>query len=720
MRLINRYYTGPKSLDALTETVPDDATSILVQIYSRCRGPAAVRRLISAVRARLPSAQVVGMTCYGTIVGEEVSRRDTLISVLHSRHVTIACSAGEAGSSDTEDVRTLGKSLAARVASADTRCLVVFTNYDGVEPDALLDGINAACPGVPVAGGKAAQDPDDPGATLVWCNDIVTECGAVVVALNGADLYAYQEFNLGVETMGKVFQVTRGEHGRVMELDGEPVVEIYRRYLGQDVADNLPRSILGFPVVVEREGTEIAVDAVELYGNGAIRYALPLHVGEHVRFAFPHAERMFNGAAALGGRLRAIGSADALLIFVCSSHLWTLGEGAGVETAMLAGIGPVVGCLTGGEFCRIGNGNRYLNQSMTVLMLREKTQVDLPAPASLPTPPENETVSVHLRTVKVLHGMISRMTNELACANTELQRERAFYRTLIEEMLDGLCLIDADGRCIFESPSNVAIHGWSSDVILGTQVLETLVHPDEQAVVRGIWQRMLNSPEGRERLITRIRHRSGRWIIIEAQSRNCLDIPEIRAVVTYFRDVTELKHLETELRRLATTDSLTMLPNRRHFLERARQEQHRSARNGTSLSVLLMDIDFFKRINDTHGHAAGDRVLVCLAGLLQSKMRDQDVVGRIGGEEFAILLPDTNSLGALMLAERLRVALESYRVAGAAKRPLQITASFGVACLRAGEGTIDRLLRQADEALYRAKETGRNRVCVAERTVSND
>jgi len=294
-----------------------------------------------------------------------------------------------------------------------------------------------------------------------------------------------------------------------------------------------------------------------------------------------------------------------------------------------------------------------------------------------------------------------------------LARERTFYRTLIEQSLDGVGLFDRHGNSLYQSPANKAIHGWLPQHLEGMAVNRTLVHPDDQPAMHALWKRLLAEPGGRERMQLRLLHQQGHWITIESQIRNCLQVPGIEAMVNYFRDISELKRLETRLRRLATTDGMTMLANRRHFMERGRQEQRRARRNGTELAVVLMDIDHFKRVNDSSGHAAGDRVIIGVARLLRSMMRDQDVAGRLGGEEFALLLPDTDLTGAAQLAQRLRHSLEQQRIEQVDGATLRVTASFGVAALHgstphAHDSGIDRLLRDADAALYQAKHDGRN------------
>jgi diguanylate cyclase (GGDEF)-like protein len=159
------------------------------------------------------------------------------------------------------------------------------------------------------------------------------------------------------------------------------------------------------------------------------------------------------------------------------------------------------------------------------------------------------------------------------------------------------------------------------------------------------------------------------------------------------------------------TDEHTRLPNRRAFFTHAEESLARARRGGEPLSLLALDIDHFKRINDTHGHEVGDRVLQRVAHGARSALRAADVVGRTGGEEFLALLPRTGPADAAEVAERLRRAVERLAVADLAAG-LAVTVSVGVASLASGE-SIEDLVRRADAALYRAKQSGRNRVEVA-------
>jgi two-component system cell cycle response regulator len=170
--------------------------------------------------------------------------------------------------------------------------------------------------------------------------------------------------------------------------------------------------------------------------------------------------------------------------------------------------------------------------------------------------------------------------------------------------------------------------------------------------------------------------------------------------------------LVEETQRAATTDPLTGLMNRRAFLAALDVEQSRSERHGYPMSLLMLDIDHFKLINDEHGHAMGDQVLVVFARMLAQQARKTDIVGRWGGEEFVIVLSGANEAGARLVGERIRRATEGMAVLNDRRQPVSVTVSIGIACLEVND-TLDGLIERADRAMYQAKASGRNRVTVA-------
>ncbi len=171
----------------------------------------------------------------------------------------------------------------------------------------------------------------------------------------------------------------------------------------------------------------------------------------------------------------------------------------------------------------------------------------------------------------------------------------------------------------------------------------------------------------------------------------------------------QLDRAEEEMRRLASIDSLTQAYTRGHFLELAEKEVLRARRYGHPLALLLLDIDHFKSVNDSNGHSAGDRVLRAAVDLFQRQIRRSDLLGRYGGEEFLILLPETDVAGAGVVAERIRAALRKAPV-NVGTLAVEMTVSIGLTGLRPEMQDVDALLAHTDAALYRAKDAGRDRV----------
>lgn len=190
----------------------------------------------------------------------------------------------------------------------------------------------------------------------------------------------------------------------------------------------------------------------------------------------------------------------------------------------------------------------------------------------------------------------------------------------------------------------------------------------------------------------------------------CLIIYDVTSTATNRQ---QLQALNTQLEQLAHTDRLTGLFNRGHWEETLKQEFDRHCRYGGMASMLMFDIDHFKKINDTFGHQAGDKVIQHLARLLMQSIRTTDVAGRYGGEEFVVLLPGVDNVGARLFAERLRKRVEALQVEHEGQ-VISFTISLGISDMSGKPETHEQLIREADQALYDSKHNGRNRVTVYE------
>ncbi len=292
------------------------------------------------------------------------------------------------------------------------------------------------------------------------------------------------------------------------------------------------------------------------------------------------------------------------------------------------------------------------------------------------------------------------------------KRLRMQHERLLSSLGEGVYGTDERGLCTFINEAALQMLGVSREEVLGHNQHELFHHhypdgrpypqdecPIEKTVRDGIIRR------GEEWFF----RRSGEGFPVFFTVAPLCDDHKISGTVVVFRDITELKRLERELREQATTDPLTRLPNRRYFFEALERELARIQRTQKTACLLMLDLDLFKRVNDQYGHAAGDHVLIMLADVLRANLRQQDMAGRIGGEEFAVLLPDTDQSRGLAVAERLRAAVEEAEVR-AGDHLLKVTVSIGCVEMRPGDLSVNTALERADLALYRAKEGGRNRV----------
>ncbi|MDR0885691.1 MAG: diguanylate cyclase [Clostridiales Family XIII bacterium] len=191
--------------------------------------------------------------------------------------------------------------------------------------------------------------------------------------------------------------------------------------------------------------------------------------------------------------------------------------------------------------------------------------------------------------------------------------------------------------------------------------------------------------------------------------------------IVLIQDITENNNLMLKLENAAYTDELTGLYNRRHFMELSAKSINQAAHTGTEVSVIIFDLDWFKRVNDTYGHLAGDMVLKVVSATVRSSVREYDILARYGGEEFVILSPDSSTGAEVKLAERLRAKLEvlDIFVGDAEGTMIRQTCSFGVASSIGANARLDDLLARADNALYMAKNSGRNRVCVSPENIQD-
>ena len=292
-----------------------------------------------------------------------------------------------------------------------------------------------------------------------------------------------------------------------------------------------------------------------------------------------------------------------------------------------------------------------------------------------------------------------------------LEESEARFRATFDEAAIGMALVRKDGTF---SRANVALCrslGYT-EAELKEMNFQQLTHPDDLEKDLSLLGEVIAGARQSYQMEKRYIRKGGEviWALLSVATVRDHD-GGVRYFISQIQDISERRRMVEKLRDQANLDYLTGLYNRRYFIERGTQELARANRYAKPLSLLMLDVDEFKQINDTRGHRTGDLVLRHLSRVLGETLRSVDFCGRLGGEEFAVLLPETDAAAAQEIAERLRAAVAGSAVVPEDGPPVRYTISLGVTTLGASDSNIDTLLGLADKGLYKAKRSGRNRVC---------
>jgi len=288
---------------------------------------------------------------------------------------------------------------------------------------------------------------------------------------------------------------------------------------------------------------------------------------------------------------------------------------------------------------------------------------------------------------------------------------------MLERSKNALCILDQDSRYLFCNRAMASLIGLDKDKILGRKQAHVLkeAHNNQTGVKigSGDFNHWLLSLESKQRALDE------NEFITDTVDKRFFKMHRVRMSsgenVISGTDITDLKNTQFQLEQalseldiIAHTCELTGVPNRRYLMTRVKEELHRAQRYQSSFSIVLADIDFFKSINDNYGHDVGDQALRHIANIIASSVRSSDVLGRIGGEEFAILMPNTNLKYARQLTERLRLRVEQKPLTLSNEQSIKLTASFGISEYLSTDKDELSVFARADTRLYKAKHAGRN------------
>jgi len=558
MKSFNLLFKDEKLLDefiGLNVRVRD--ANVLVQIFTSVIERDYIFDIAKMIKSKLPKAHVMGTTTCGEVCAGKMYDGEIVISFTLFETSTIKSKLYKLDDSFSF------KNVYDELISDDTKVMIIFSDGLKSEAEPLLKGLYDLKHDMIIAGGRAGDK--DYKQTYIFNDVKISDEGCVITTLSGDDLLVNSDYILKWTPIGKDMLVTKAEGSVLYELDNVPIMEVYKKYLGEDVVKNLPESSMSFPLVINKEGLLVARDPIAVTKDGAFVYAGSLEIGDIVRFSFANLDEFTDNIYNYFEDIKNI-PAEAIFIYSCAARKALLAEKLQSEITLLDSIAPTVGFFTFGEYYHFDKIVELLNVTTTFLMLSES----------------NEVKEKKLRAVT----------------------------------LDGF------------DPT--------------------------------------------------------------------------RKALTHLVKVTT-----QELENISRHDILTSLYNRAEYKKILHKKIKSAQRYGEIFGLIMIDIDFFKLVNDNYGHNIGDEVLKKFAQLLLKNIREDDVVARWGGEEFIVIANYVSVKELEKLTKKLRRALSKLSFSPVPK----LTASFGLAVYKNGDSE-DSIFKRVDNALYMAKQTGRDKYVV--------
>ncbi|ADN10118.1 sensor domain-containing diguanylate cyclase [Sulfurimonas autotrophica] len=559
MKSFNMLFQDEKSLDEFITLHPiDEAKNLFVQIFSGVVDIDIFMKISRILKEKLPHANIIGTTTNGEIFDGEMLEEGVVLSfgVFKSSKVMSKLYKFDK-TFNLEDIKN-------DLIFDDTKAMIIFS--DGLKSDAetFLKSVCNLKPEMVIAGGRAGDK--EFKQTYVFTEEELTDNGCVIATISSNDLIVNSDYIFQWTAVGREMEVTKTKDNVLYELDGIPIIDIYRKYLGEDVVKNMPASCMPFPLVLNKEVLLVARDPVGVTNDNGLIFGGKFEEGDKVRFSFANIEDLISNLDVYFEKFQSI-PAEAVYVYSCVARKALLQNKLMDEINILNSLAPAVGFFTFGEFFHSRKIVELLNVTTTFMMLSESKKV------------------------------------------------------LKKKLKKG-----------------------------------ALNHFDP-----------------------------------------------IRKALTNLVKVTT-----QELENISTHDSLTSLYNRSEYKRILEKKIKSAQRYGDKFGLIMMDIDFFKRVNDKYGHNVGDEVLKIFASILKEYVREDDFVARWGGEEFIIIANHAGNKELEKLTKKLQKEIAKTSFAPAP----QLCASFGLTAYIAGD-TEESIFKRVDDALYMAKQTGRDKYIIS-------
>ncbi|MHB8099838.1 MAG: FIST N-terminal domain-containing protein [Sulfuricurvum sp.] len=475
MRQITYQYDTPYNLIACIHSYGiKDSDCVLIQIFSGILDLDIMHNVTQTIVNTLPHATVIGTTTSGEIINGQIQDHSILISISLFDNTTLKSMHLVGGNS-----QTMGHDIAKEILEPDTKCIIVFADGLHCNGEAILKGINSISPKEVVVAGGMSGDNGHYEKSYCIHGDTVFEKGIVAVALSNPALEVFHTYNLSWTPIGRMMEVTKSDGDILYELDNQPVKEVYSKYLGANVAENMPASTVEFPLIMHDNGVDIARSMIALTDEEGIRYAGELPEGKMVRFGIG-SPSLFSDNTNKSYNLARVNPIEGLFIYSCLARKVFFSQGLTAEFEPLSRIAPLVGFFTYGEFYHGTDTNKFLNITTTVLGLSETKQIMHESDI------KKETSCHPNLTISALANLVDVITqeNEAYAQQLKYNNEQTQHYLDIAKVL--IMALDNNNNVIMINQEGANFLGYEKDEIIGKNFITNFIPKSLQAEVSEI------------------------------------------------------------------------------------------------------------------------------------------------------------------------------------------------------------------------------------------
>ncbi|OBR97148.1 cyclic di-GMP phosphodiesterase CdpA [Clostridium ragsdalei P11] len=741
----------------------NNSDNILIQIFTAVIEMKFIRDLTDKITSMLPRAEIIGATTAGEIYEGNVLSKTTIISFSIFEKVKIKAKL----LSDKNEYK-LGVNIVKELSEDDTKAIILFSDGLITNGHEIIKGIESANNKIIVCGGKAG-DNGYLKKTFVFTKEGITENGVAAASLTGKGLNIITERSFSWSPIGKVMTVTKALDNRVFTIDNIKAIDIYKKYLGDEVAKDLPMSATEFPLMIKRSGTYLARVAFGCYDDGSLSFLGDVKVNDKVQFGYGNVNMITSQALEMANRLKNK-NIEAIFIYSCSVRRNFMQNKIGIETSAVNSIAPTFGFFTYGEFFTFNRSNELLNTTMTILGISEGNQTfykNAPMPNN-----ENENSSKSffegkdVGVIEVFTNLVNQVTKELQEANNVLEKQKCKVEQMnnatkaimeINSHMLSSCEIDSLFEMILCKALDVIPSGTMGSILFMKN--DKLVYkatkgyfPDKvkeigyklkdlyQYKIRNMNIKELCNPiviSNLEKGLFNEKDKYNSWkklfvkcpyelltcgICIDGCVKGFIDIFNTDEKESFNEDDKKLlKYLSYDIAiafknaqllenilYMSRYDSLTKVYNRSYFNKLLDEILNKARISGSIFIICIIDLNNLKVINDTYGHIVGDDILAKFSNMFKKEISEEDIFARVGGDEFAVVFVNKDKNSVIDIISRASQTLKDcpFNLNGDKKK---ISFAYGLSQFKDDSDDVNELLKIADKRMYEKKRMMKDR-----------